>query len=102
MIKTSNAGISHDSNCGVIIKSLPDTWLNNGSNETAINKAINVAANVTIIDSVRNWAISCLRAEPSTLRTPTSRARFDDLAVERFIKFTQAISKIKMATAENI
>jgi hypothetical protein len=63
---------------------------------------ITVATKVTISDSDRNCAIRYLRGEPKTFLTPTSRARFDDLAVLRFMKLTQAISNIKMAMAEKI
>src|SRR5450755_25942 len=54
-----------------------------------------------MVDSERNWNIRSLRRVPRTLRMPTSRARFAERAVVRFIKLIQAISRMKMATAEN-
>src|SRR3954468_3733579 len=51
------------------------------------------------MDSVKNWLIRLLRREPTTFRKPTSLALLADLAVERLIKFIQAIIKIKPATA---
>ena len=41
-------------------------------------------------------------SEPNTFLIPTSFARLDERAVERFIKFTQAINKISKAIAEKI
>jgi hypothetical protein len=51
------------------------------------------------IDSVRNWPINCFLNDPRTLRIPTSLARPDDRAVERFIKLMQAIMMINTAIA---
>src|SRR5271165_6738402 len=102
MIIANNMGNNQPNICEVMTNSLPDTWLNNDNNVPAANNAIAVAAIVTKMDSVKNWAIKYLRGDPNTLRTPTSRARFDERAVERFMKFTQAISKMNMATAEKI
>src|ERR1700761_4515899 len=102
MIIASKTGISHDITCQVMTSCLPAMLLNTGNNNHAASKAIRVDTSVTRIDSVRNWAMRCLRAEPNTLRTPTSRARFDDRAVERFMKFTQAIIKINIAMAEKM
>ena len=51
------------------------------------------------IDSKRNCLISEPRFVPSTFLIPTSRARLAERAVERFIKFTQAISSTINATA---
>ena len=51
---------------------------------------------VTSTDSVKKTVQpKYLRAEPNTFRTPTSFARFDERAVDRFMKLTQAISSIK-------
>ena len=55
-----------------------------------------------IIDSVRNCAIRLFLKEPNTFLTPTSFARLDERAVERFIKLTQAINKIRIAIKEKI
>ena len=62
------------------------------SNEKKLNKT----------DSVKNCVIRCERNEPATFLIPTSFARLAERAVERFIKFTQAINKIKMAITEKI
>src|SRR4051812_20538421 len=85
-----------------MISDLPDTWLNNGNIAHATNTAITVAVSVTITDSARNWAIKYLLLEPNTLRTPTSRARLAERAVERFMKLMQASINIKTAITENI
>src|SRR6185503_2635500 len=98
----TNAGISQPSICPLITMFFPDNWLNAGSSATAAKKAISAATKVINTDSVRNWKTKYLRGEPSTLRTPTSRARFAERAVERFMKLTQAISRIKRAIAENM
>src|ERR1700733_14881429 len=99
---TSNVGINQMSVCALITNSLPDIWLNSGSSSLAPKTAITVAIKVTITDSDKNCAIKYLRGEPSTLRTPTSRALFDERAVDRFMKFTQAMSNINMAMAEKM
>src|SRR5450631_2460349 len=54
------------------------------------------------VDSDRNCKIRSLRRVPKTLRIPTSRARLADRAVVRFIKLIQAMSRMKIATAEKI
>src|SRR5437868_4179502 len=102
MIKVMSKGNNQPIICGVMVNSLADIWLNNGKNAQATNTAMMAPASVTIIDSVRNCAIKYLRGEPSTLRTPTSFALLDERAVDRFIKFTQAISSINIAMAEKI
>src|ERR1043166_4818115 len=53
---------------------------------TAITEEITLYKNA----SVRNCRINCVFVEPVTLRMPTSLARLEALAVERFIKLTQA------------
>ncbi|MNY78501.1 hypothetical protein D3C86_2187690 [compost metagenome] len=52
-----------------------------------------------MIDSVRNCHTSSIFSEPITFLTPTSRARFEEPAVDKFMKLMQAISSIMMATA---
>ena len=54
------------------------------------------------MDSIRNCRISCVRAAPTTFLIPTSLERRVDLAVDRFMKFMQAIVNTKAATAEKI
>ena len=44
----------------------------------------------------------CKRNEPATFLMPTSFARFAERAVERFMKFTQAINKINKAITEKM
>src|SRR6185503_527018 len=98
----NNAGTVNLTICEVTISSFPAIWLNNGNNAQAANTAMIAARRVIITDSAKNWAMRYLRGDPSTLRTPTSRARFADRAVERFMKFIQAISNMNKAMAEKI
>src|ERR1044071_3271358 len=53
---------------------------------TAITVAIKVNKNASDKNCLINWAF----VDPVTFRIPTSFALLDALAVERFIKFTQA------------
>ena len=46
--------------------------------------------------------MSDLREEPIALRTPTSFALPSDLAVDKFMKFTQAIKRMQNASNKNI
>src|SRR6185312_12684702 len=98
----NNTGTAHATTGGVISNCLPDNWLKAGNNRHAAATATKAAIKVTKTDSARNWMIRYLRGEPSTLRTPTSRARLADRAVERFMKLTQAISKINAAIADKM
>src|SRR5690349_13453294 len=52
-------------------------------------------------DSLRNWNTSCHLADPTDLRTPTSRALLSDLAVLRFTKLIHASSNTNKPTAPN-
>ena len=76
--------------------------LNHGSDNLTNPKAITPAINEHKKDSLKNWAINCLRIAPTTFLNPISFDRFNDLAVERLIKLQQAIRRIRMAAAENI
>jgi hypothetical protein len=67
-----------------IIKENP--FSKNKTSITAIKEEITLYK----IASERNCLISCALVEPLTLRMPTSLNLFAALAVERFIKFTQA------------
>jgi hypothetical protein len=49
-------------------------------------------------DSKKNCLTSSTLLDPTTFLIPTSFARFADLAVERFMKLMQAMSKIITAT----
>ena len=53
------------------------------------------------MDSVKNCE-QISSNEPNTFLTPTSFARFDERAVARFIKFTQAMNNMNKAIAEKI
>src|SRR5688572_11163575 len=84
------------------LMSLAANWLKKGSIDQASTRPSARAIVLIKIDSVRNCFTRLAFNEPNTLRTPTSLARLADRAVDRFIKFTQAISKMKNAMAENI
>src|ERR1700760_3149737 len=75
-------GNSQPITCGVMVNSLPARLLNIPKNAQATNTDIIAAIKVIIMDSVRNCITRFLRAEPKTLRTPTSLARLDERAVE--------------------
>ena len=74
------------------------SWLNQGSETLANMQANTIATTPYKSASVRNCAAKALRCEPKAFRTPTSRARCMERAVERFIKLTQASNKIKAPT----
>ena len=80
----------------------PEILLNKGIMAKASNMASMQEMKAVKVDSLRNCVIKFLRSVPNTLRTPTSLALFAERAVVRFMKLMQAISKIKMATAEKI
>ncbi|MNK99145.1 hypothetical protein D3C87_1195270 [compost metagenome] len=61
-----------------------------------------VEINVIRMDSKKNWLINDLRDDPIALRTPTSLALRSDRAVDKFMKFTQAINRIQKASSKNI
>ncbi len=73
-----------------------------GRNTTDIIRARKKANMLNNTDSIKNWLTSSLRNDPTTFLNPISIARFADLAVERLIKFIQAMIRIKPATAPNI
>ena len=49
-------------------------------------------------DSPKNCFSREDRSAPNTFRTPTSAARFEELAVDKFMKLMQAINKVSSAT----
>ena len=53
-------------------------------------------------DSSINCLKSIERSAPNTFRMPTSRARFEEVAVERLMKLIQAIARINKAMAEKM
>ena len=75
---------------------------NTGSATSTMASASSIAIPVSNIDSPMNWTISWLRCAPTTLRTPTSRARCVDRAVVRFMKLMQAMINTNNAIAENV
>src|SRR6478735_12759422 len=78
------------------------SWLNNGNNNAAIPMASSNEKKLVKTDSVRNCVMRSTRDEPATFLIPTSFARLAERAVDRFMKFTQAISKMKIAMIEKI
>src|SRR6185295_11600354 len=56
--------------------------------------AITRATNATIIDSDKNCTNICHRAAPVTLRTPISRARVNERAMERLVKLKHDVRRI--------
>ncbi len=68
-----------------------------GIETITISEAIITAAIVIKVVSLKNWNCNCLRLLPRTFRILTSFALLTACAVERFIKFTHAISKINSA-----
>ena len=102
MISAMSTGkIQVDNNVKTLI-CFPASWLNNGNNSAAMPKASSSERKLTIIDSVRNCVMRLERDDPATFLIPTSFARLADRAVDKFIKFTQAMSKMKIAIKEKI
>ena len=64
--------------------------------------AIRIEIEVNKRDSIKNCQISFERIAPKTLRTPISFALLFERAVVKFVKFIDAINKIKMAMIKNI
>src|SRR5450755_3991615 len=95
-------GKSHVENKVITRISFPASRLNKGSNNAPNKTASSNDRKLNKTDSVKNCVIKCDRSEPATFLIPTSFARLAERAVERFIKLTQAISKIKMAITEKI
>src|SRR5579863_4674297 len=85
-----------------VVNCCPDRRLKNGKSDKATIKASTIAPKQYKIDSTRNCVTRSLRLDPSTFRTPTSRLRPAERAVERFMKLTQANSRIKTAIIMNI
>lgn len=80
----------------------PEMSLNVGNNK-AKNPTATIMARILIKkDSVINWVINDFFSDPNVFLTPTSLARSDDRAVDRFIKLIQAINNIKKATRPKI
>ena len=91
---------NHDVNG--ICNSTPAILLNDGIAICARNIAITEPIRDIRIDSDKNNRTRCIRYDPNTLRIPTSFARSADLAVDRFMKFTQARIRINNAMAEKM
>ncbi len=75
-------------------RSAPTNALNAGSASSTIMVATSIAMSAVATDSPRNCTMSWTRDAPSDFRTPTSRARFAERAVDRFMKLMQAIKRI--------
>ncbi len=69
---------------------------------STIRSATRSEIKATIIDSPKNWMMSCFLAAPTTLRTATCLAYLAALAVLKFMKLTQAISRMNTAIMERI
>src|ERR1700733_152707 len=82
-------------------RDLEASVLKYGSNSQASSKPITKERQLYSSDSVKNCLIKLLRYEPTTLRKPTSLARFADLAVARFTKLMQAMMRMNAATPPN-
>src|SRR5262245_10093148 len=80
---------------------LPESSLNHGRIKPTNANATSHERKTTRNDSVRNSQISCVLAEPIDLRMPTSRARFSDCAVLKFMKFMHASSNTKIPIVAN-
>src|SRR5688572_3204326 len=80
----------------------PDRVEKRGNNNSTRPTATIKASNDIRMDSPRNWRINVFFSAPNTFLTPTSAERFEDLAVERFIKFIQAISRVNNAIEASI
>src|SRR6266513_1053483 len=93
-------GSSHVENKLLTCISLPASWLNRGRMSIDTNTANTNEKKLSKTDSVRNCVMRSERVDPATFRMPTSLARFADRAVDRFMKFTHAIIKIKAAITE--
>ena len=78
-------------------KFLPETLENAGSNNFVIHSAIAKAIMLIIKDSPRNCFTSDPFCAPNTLRIPTSAERFEERAVDKFIKLMHAINKVNKA-----
>src|SRR6476620_2523789 len=76
---------------------LPDTALNAGNVISVTTIAITKASRLMNTDSPRNCLIKEFFSAPRTLRTPTSSERFEERAVERFMKLIQAIISVNNA-----
>ena len=81
---------------------LSASLLKYGNTNSIITRDRIKAMIVRIIVSPRNCCISWLRSAPTTLRSPISRALFNDPAVVRLIKFIQAITRMKNPIREKI
>src|SRR5450631_4894693 len=82
-------------------RSFPDNFPINGIPVCDSRSPIIAAAKDSRTDSKRNCHLRLEGLTPSTFRTPTSFALSSERAVDRFIKFMQAMSMIKTAIQEN-
>src|SRR5437868_14871664 len=78
-------------------RSFPEILANEGNNNCAKTNARMKAISDINMDSPRNCRTSEFFSAPSTFLTPTSADRFEERAVERFMKLIQAINKVNTA-----
>ncbi len=60
------------------------------------------AININTSVSLKNCLTRSERLAPTVFLIPTSLVRVEDWAVDKFMKFMQAINKMKNAIAENV
>src|SRR5579863_722205 len=101
-ISISIRGRSLVENKVITLICFPANWLNRGNRSAAIPSAINNERKLISTDSVRNCVMRLERREPATFLMPISFKQLDDRKVERFMKLTQAINRIKIAMREKI
>src|SRR6266542_1814670 len=83
-------------------KFLPETCEKAGNKSCVIPKAITNNKILISNDSPRNCLTNDCFFAPSTLRIPTSAERFEERAVDKFIKLIHAINKVNKAIEARI
>ena len=86
----------------VIVKLLPDIELKTPRDSETSTSAKNKEIITITRDSTMNWIIMLSWLAPETFLMPISFPLKDALAVARFIKLMQAISRINMAMETNM
>ncbi len=93
---TANRGSASMDN----VMDFPVRLLNQGNTAAMIPAAITSERRLVSTASPMNWLMSIFRCAPITLRRPTSRARFAEREVARFMKLITAISRMSNAMNE--
>src|SRR4030095_6015536 len=83
-------------------KFFPDMCENAGSKSCVMPSAIKKEIMLMSSDSRINGLANDRLLAPNALRTPTSAERFDERAVDKFMKLMQAISKVNKAMEPRI